>query len=214
MKPVLHNYYRSSTSLRVRAALALKGIDYEYKSYHLRKNEQGSDEYLAINPQGLVPALEMDGVRLSQSLAILECLDEQYPESPLLPDDTIARARVRSLAMLIGCDIHPLNNLRVLEYLRSNFGADDEGVAKWFTHWVEEGFRAMEVRLSTETETGRYCHGDEVGLADICLVAQVVNNKRFNVDMTPYPTIQRIFDECMQLPAFHQAMPMVQPDAE
>jgi len=198
----------------VRAALALKGIDYEYRSYHLRKNEQRGDEYLVINPQGLVPALEIDGVSLSQSLAILEYLDEQFPGLPLLPNDPKARARVRSLAMLIGCDIHPLNNLRVLGYLRSNFGADDEGIKEWFRHWVAEGFRAMEVRLSTEPETGQYCHGDDIGIADICLVAQVVNNKRFDVDLMPYPSIQRIFDECMQLSAFQQSMPMVQPDAE
>ena len=200
---VLHNYFRSSTSIRVRVALKLKEIDYEYVSYHLLKGEQRSEAFLGINPQGLVPALEMpDGAMLSQSLAIIEYLDEVYPEPPLLPTDPLSRARVRSLAMMVACDIHPVNNLRILKYLRSHFAADDEAVAEWFRTWVARTFAPLESRLSTEAETGDFCHGDSVGLADICLVSQVINNARFTVDMSAYPTIQRIHNTCMELAAF------------
>jgi maleylpyruvate isomerase len=212
---VLHNYFRSSASFRVRAALNLKGIDYEYVAHHLRKGEQRSERYLDLNPQGLVPALEIaDGVVLSQSIAIIEYLDEVYPVPPLLPADPLARARVRSLAMMVACDIHPLNNLRTLKHLADRFGADDEAIAEWFRTWVVAAFAPLETRLSTEPDTGRFCHGDTVGLADVCLVGQTINNARFTVDMSAYPTIQRIHDACMALAAVKAAAPPEQPDAE
>jgi len=211
---VLHNYFRSSTSFRVRAALALKGLEFEYLSYHLRKGEQTLSDFLKINPQGLVPALQTPEFILTQSLAIIEFLDEACPNPPLLPKDMLGRARVRSLSMIIACDIHPVNNLRILGYLRTCFGADEDKIADWFRHWVDIGFKALEMRLSSDNETGYFCHGDTVGLADICLSGQVINNKRFNVDMTHYPTIQRIYTNCMALEAFDVAHPMMQVDAE
>lgn len=210
---VLHNFFRSSTSYRVRAALNLKQLDYDYKSYVLRAGEQRSDAYLALNPQGLVPTLETAQGPVSQSLAILEWLDEVHPEPPLLPVDSWARARVRGLAHAVALDIHPLNNLRVLQYIEKTFGADEQGVADWFRHWVNETFPALEARLAAEPETGRYCHGDSPGMADLCLAAQVVNNRRFDVDMAPYPVISRIFDGLMAVPAFQAALPENQPDA-
>ena len=214
-KFVLHNYFRSSTSFRVRATLNIKGLDYEYVSYHLRKGEQRSERYLDLNPQGLVPALEIsDSTVLSQSIAIIEYLNEVYPEPPLLPAEPLARARVRSLAMMVACDIHPINNLRILKYLSSHFGADDEAIAEWFRTWVVKTFTALEARLSTEPDTDRFCHGDTVSLADICLAGQVINNARFAADMSAYPTIQRIHDACMALAAFKAAAPAEQPDAE
>lgn len=210
---VLHNFFRSSTSYRVRAALNLKGLNYEYRSYALRKGEQRGEEYLALNPQGLVPTLVTPHGPLSQSLAILEWLDEAHPEPPLLPGDAWERARVRSLAHAVALDIHPLNNLRVLQYIQNELGADDEAVARWFRHWVDETFQPLETRLAKEDATGTYCHGDTPGMADLCLAAQVVNNRRFEVDMTPYPVINRIFDALMGLPAFEAALPENQPDA-
>ena len=209
----LHNYFRSSTSFRVRAALNLKGEEFDYVSYHLRRGEQSSEKYLQLNAQGLVPALQTRNAVLSQSLAIIEYLDELYPEPPLLPADSLARARVRSLAMIVACDIHPINNLRVLSELRSRFSADDDAISAWFRHWAETSFTALESRLNKESETGRFCHGDSVGLADICLSGQVINNGRFNVDMSRYPTIERIHTNCMSLDAFAKAHPLAQPDA-
>jgi len=213
MKYVLHNFFRSSASYRVRAALNLKNLDYDYRSYVLRRGEQRSDDYLALNPQGLVPTLETPQGPLSQSLAILEWLDETHPEPPLLPADPWERARVRSLAHAIALDIHPLNNLRVLQYIQTEFGADEEAVTRWFRHWVGETFPAVDMHLANEPATGCYCHGDKPGLADLCLAAQVVNNRRFDVDMTPYPSIRRVFDALMALPAFEAALPENQPDA-
>lgn len=214
-RPVLHNYFRSSTSYRVRIALALKGIDYDYEAFHLRKGEQRSDRFLGLNPQGLVPALTWtDGKTYTQSLAIIEFLDEVVPEPPLLPKDAEGRQRVRSLAQMIALDIHPINNLRVLAYLKEHFGADETAQAAWFRHWVEEAFAPLEHRLATEPETGRFCHGDSVTLADICLAAQLVNNKRFNVDMEAYPHIGRIGQALAELEAFRKAAPGNQPDNE
>jgi maleylpyruvate isomerase len=211
----LHNYFRSSTSYRVRIALALKGVAYEYVPLHLRRGAQRDAAYLALNPQGLVPTLVWsDGRAYTQSLAILEFLDETVPEPPLLPADPPGRARVRSLSQMIGCEIHPLNNLRILNALRSRFGAGDAEVADWFRYWVAETFAPLEQRLADEAETGTYCHGDSVTIADLCLVPQVVNNARFEVDMTPYPTIRRIHEACMELPAFRDAAPAAQIDAE
>ncbi len=213
MTLVLHGFFRSSTAFRVRAGLNLKGLDYSQKTYVLRKGEHREPGYLALNPQGLVPALETPDGTLTQSMAILEWLDETHPEPPFLPDTPRDRARVRGLAQMIALDIHPINNLRVLFYLRDRFGADDTAQANWFRHWVTEAFRAFEQRLTQEPQTGRFCHGDRPGLADICLAAQVVNNRRFDVDLAPYPTIARIFEACMALTAFANAMPDKQPDA-
>ena len=214
-RTVLHNYFRSSTSYRVRIALNLKGIDYEYVAHHLRFGGHRKPEYLSLNPQGLVPALVWeDGTTVAQSLAILEFIDEMVPEPPLLPADPRGRARVRMLAQMIGCDIHPVNNLRVLNALRERFGADDDAIADWFRHWVRETFEPMEAILAEDGGAGLFCHGDTVTIADLCLVAQVANNGRFKVDMAPYPTINAIYERCMQIPAFVEAAPMNQPDAE
>ncbi len=214
----LHNYFRSSTSFRVRIALALKRLPYDYVSHHLRRGEQRTEAYLALNPQGLVPTLELEdkGGRalLPQSLAIIEYLDEVHPAPPLLPADPRGRARVRGLAYAIACDLHPLNNLRVLQYLVGPLGQPPEVQGAWFRHWVAVEFAALEQRLAAEPETGQFCHGDRPGLADLCLVPQVINGRRFDCDMAPYPTIRRIFEACMEIPAFVAAAPQNQPDAE
>lgn len=212
MKLVLHNYFRSSTSVRVRAALNLKGLNYTYVAHSLLAGEQTSAENLALNPQGLVPTLVTDKGPLPQSLAIIEWLDETYPDPPLLPADPRGRARVRSLAHIVALDIHPINNLRILKHLEEEFGQEQEGKARWFRKWAMAGMAALETRLA-EPETGRFCHGDAPTLADLCLFAQVLNNRRFSVDPTPYPKIMQIHDACMRLPAFEQAMPEKAPDA-
>ncbi|MET0599835.1 MAG: maleylacetoacetate isomerase [Mesorhizobium sp.] len=214
-EPILHGYFRSSTSFRVRIALAMKGVAYRSVAHHLRHGEHREPPYLAVNPQGLVPALEWsDGTLITQSLAIIEFLDETVPEPPLLPSDAAGRARVRMLAQMIACDIHPVNNLRVLTSLRALFGAGDDDIANWFRHWVNETFGPLEAMLSGSSLTGRFCHGDMPGLADICLAAQVVSNRRFGVEMAPYPTISRIAETALSLPAFLKAAPENQPDAE
>lgn len=212
---ILHNYFRSSTSVRVRIALNLKGVDYEYVPYALLPDEHKSETFLRLNPQGLVPALEIkDETVLTQSMAIIEYLDETYPDiHPLLPSEPLARARVRSLAQIIGCDIHPVNNLRILRYIADKFGADNFAKKTWVTRWASDGFEALEARLTQEPETGEFCHGDAPGLADICLYAQVLNNERFEVDPAPYPTIMHIFRNCDALPAFQDARPEHQMDA-
>jgi maleylpyruvate isomerase len=214
-KLTLHNYFRSSTSVRVRVALNLKGLDYCYVAHHLRRGEQRSAAYRALNRQMLVPSLVLeDGTVLTQSLAIMEYLDEVHPEPPLLPADALGRARVRAIAQAIACEIHPLNNLRVLNDLRSRFGADDAAVGAWFRHWVAETFAPIEEMLATDPATGMFCHGDRPGMADICLFAQVLSNRRFDVDMNLYPTICRLYDACAAEPAFIRAAPENQPDAE
>jgi maleylpyruvate isomerase len=211
----LHNFFRSSTSTRLRAALNLKGLDYEYIAYALRKGEAQTPAYLAINPAGLVPSLELDdGTVLTQSLAIMEWLDETYPAPPLLPADAFGRARVRSLAYMIACEIHPLNNLRVLNRLGAQFAAGDDAVADWFTHWVGITFDALEASLVASPHTGRFCHGDLPSLADICLYAQVWNNRRFSIPLEQWPTLARIFGELDSLAAFRNAAPPNQPDTE
>ena len=209
---VLHNYFRSSTSVRVRAALNLKGLAFDYIPLSLLKGEQASEEHLALNPSGLVPTLVTPQGPLPQSMAILEWLDEVHPEPPLLPADAWGRARVRSLAHIVALDIHPVNNLRILKHLETEFGVDAAGKAAWFRKWAETGMAALEARLANEAETGAFCHGDTVGLADLCLYAQVLNNARFEVDMSAFPTISRIHDNCMNVKALADAAPANQPD--
>jgi maleylacetoacetate isomerase len=210
----LYNYFRSSAAYRVRIALALKGLSFDYVSIHLAKGEQYSPEFAAINPQSLVPVLELEGERLYQSLAIIEYLDETHPSPPLLPKSPLERARVRSLALITACEIHPLNNPRVLNYLTGKFAISEEQKLEWYHHWVKTGFTALEQRLATDVHTGRYCHGDAPGFADCVLVPQVANARRFKADLGAFPTILRINDECLNLEAFQRAAPQNQPDAE
>lgn len=210
----LYGYFRSSAAFRVRIALNLKMLDHESVPVHLRRGDQRRPEFFGVNPQGLVPALEDSGQTLIQSLPIIEYLDERFPEPPLLPRDAPGRARVRALAAIVACDIHPLNNLRVLRYLHRTLGQDEASLAAWYNHWIAEGFGAIEPLLAADSRTGRFCHGDEPGLADIALVPQVVNAERYQLDLAPYPTITRIFEACMTLDAFAAARPERQSDFE
>ena len=214
LKLTLHGYYRSSASFRVRIALNLKGLPYDSITHHLRRGEQRDPDYLSLNPQGLVPTLLANAAAISQSLAIIEYLDEIVPTPALLPADALGRARVRGLAQIIACDIHPLNNLRVLQYLRDPLEQPQEAVQRWYQHWVAEGFQAVEQLLAAQPIVGRFCHGDLPGLADICLIPQVANARNFECDLTPFPTIMQIFNAAMQLEAFERASPKYQPDAE
>ena len=210
----LHGYFRSSASFRVRIALNLKSAAYEQVPHHLRRGEQRAAAFLCLNPQGFVPALEADGAVLRQSLAIIEYLDETIPSPPLLPESAADRAHVRGLAQIVACDIHPIDNLRVLHYLRRHFGADDAAIAAWYNHWIAEGFAALETILAGDPRTGQFCCGAQPGLADIMLVPQMVNAGNYQLDLEPYPTLRRIFDACLALPAFASAHPRAQPDAE
>jgi maleylacetoacetate isomerase len=211
----LHGYFRSSAAYRVRIALNLKGIAYEDAPHHLRRNEQRSPGYLSLNPQGLVPVLETEGGdALIQSLAIIEYLDETYPQPALLPKGAIDRARVRGLAQVCAIDIHPINNLRVLRYLRTGMGQDEAAVGGWYRHWVEVGFSALERMLAGDARTGAFCHGDEPGLADVCLIPQVFNGLSNDVDVSVFPTIARIYATANDHAAFVKAQPSSQPDAE
>ena len=210
----LYDFFRSSAAFRVRIALNLKRLPCERAFIHLRRNDQTAPPYLAVNPQGLVPALEEDGQIFTQSLAIIEYLDETHAEPPLLPGHPADRARVRAIAQLIACDIHPIDNLRVLRYLADPLGHDAATVGRWFNHWIAAGFAALEQMLAEDEQTGAFCHGDQPGLADICLVPQVFNARRYSLDMAPYPTIGRVFDACMKNAAFEAARPEKQPDAE
>ena len=211
----LIGYFRSSAAYRVRIALNLKGVAVEHASRHLRKGEQRAPDYVAINPQKLVPALVLDsGEVLTQSLAILEYLEETDPQPPLLPRDPVGRARVRALALIPTADIHPIQNLRVMGYLREKFGQTEESAFGWSRHWIETGFDAYEASIANDPRTGAFSHGDSPTMADLCLIPQVFNAARFKVDMKRYPTIQRIYDACMRLPAFDAAQPSKQPDAE
>lgn len=210
----LHTFWRSSAAYRARIALNLKGVTYELVSQHLRHGDQRSAEYLALNPQGLVPALEDGGVVLGQSLAIVEYLDERFPSPPLLPRDPVARAQVRSMAESIACDMHPLNNLRVLNYLRDEMRLHQPAVDRWYAHWIAEGFRGLEVLARRHTGDGKHCFGSEITLADVFLVPQVYNARRFKCDVAPYPTLCAISAFLETLPAFAAARPEVQPDAE
>ena len=213
-KTTLHGYFRSSAAYRVRIALNLKGIAYDNRTYHLRKGDQRTERYLAVNPQGLVPTLDTDGALLTQSLAIVEYLEEQWPTPPLLPSSSLDRARVRAMAQIIACDIHPIDNLRVLAYLRDRLAQPEPVVRDWYAHWVLEGLSSLEVLLSNDPQTGEFCHEDSPGLADLCLVPQVFNARNFAVDLSAFPTVVRIADAAAKLPAFEAAHPMNQPDAE
>lgn len=212
----LYSYFRSSAAYRVRIALNLKGIEYETISVHLTKDggQQRSEAYRAVNPAGLVPALVDGDVAIGQSLAILEYLEETHPEPPLLPADPAGRARVRSIALAIACDLHPLNNLRVLQHLKHGLGLDEAAKDAWYRHWINVGLGAVEAMLAGHPQTGRYCHGDQVTLADVLLVPQVYNARRYNCDISAMPTVTRIAQACEQLDAFVRAEPARQPDAE
>ena len=210
----LFGYFRSSAAFRVRIALNLKRLAYEQTFVNLRKNEQRAPEYLAKNPQGLVPLLDNGEAHLVQSLAIIEYLDEIHPSPKLLPNGPEDRVRVRALAQIIAADIHPLDNLRVLRYLAKPLGHDEKTVEAWFNHWITLGFEAIEPMLR-DKRTGEFCHGNAPGLSDICLVPQMFNAKRYpSLDLTPFPTIVRVFDNCMRLDAFKRAAPDHQPDFE
>ncbi|MGB6155608.1 maleylacetoacetate isomerase [Castellaniella sp.] len=210
----LYSYFRSSAAYRVRIALGLKGLDYRIAPVHLLKDggEQHGTVYRQINPEGLVPTLDDDGTLLTQSLAIIEYLDEVYDGPRLLPSDPLARARVRALAQLVACDIHPLNNLRVLRWMAHDMRLEKPVRDDWYRHWVTTGFKALEARLLA-SNTGLFCEGDAPGLADCCLVPQVYNARRYDIDVQTYPTIARIAAHCNTLPAFQAAHPEVQPDA-
>jgi maleylacetoacetate isomerase/maleylpyruvate isomerase len=209
----LYSYFRSSASYRVRIALALKGIDYVYKSVHLVKNEQMAESYAAVSASRLVPLLKDGDAILTQSLAICEYLDETHPEPPLLPSDPLGRARVRGLALDVACEIHPLDNLRVLRYLVHDLKVSDEDKNRWYRHWVESGLVTVERQLAGNPATGRYCHGDAPTLADITLVPQIFNATRMDCRLDHVPTVMRIFGECMKLPAFDDTQPSKCPDA-
>jgi maleylpyruvate isomerase len=211
-KPVLHGYWRSSAAYRVRIALALKGVAYTQVSHDLRTGEQGAADYLALAPQGLVPALEADGQVLTQSPAIIEWIDERWPEPPLLPADRDGRAAVRAMAALIACDIHPLNNLRVLRSLRQDYGADQAAVDAWAAQWIAPGFAALEQHIARLG--GAHAVGETPGLVDCYLVPQVYSARRFNVDLTPYPRLMTAHDAAAALPAVQAAHPDRQPDAD
>lgn len=209
----LYTYFRSSAAFRVRIALNLKRLAYEPRFVHLPRGEHRKPDYAKVNPQALVPTLELDhGARLTQSLAIIEYLDEIHPQPSLIPKETIARARVRSLALLVACDIHPLNNLRVLQHLKHSLGQNEDQVKLWYRHWIAEGLAKLEAELAGSS--GVFCHGNAPTMADCCLVPQIFNAKRYDCDLAPYPVTMRVFDACMKLDAFDRAQPSKQPDAE
>jgi maleylpyruvate isomerase len=209
----LHNFWRSGTSHRTRIALNLKGLDYEYIAVHLGKEAHLSDAFKAINPQQLVPALETGDQVLIQSPAILEWLEERHPEPALLPADVDARARVRALAAIVGCDIHPVNNRRILETLRKTYGADEAAINTWCGTWIGAGFDAYEALLAADAARGRFSFGDAPTLADVYLIPQIESARRFKVDLSRWPLIAAVESACMALEAFQQAAPAAQPDA-
>jgi maleylpyruvate isomerase len=210
----LYGYFRSSAAYRVRIALALKGLAYEYLAVHLRKGEQDAAEYRELNPNALVPTLVDDRGTFTQSLAIIEYLDERHPEPPLLPHTPEARSRVRAIALAIACDIHPLDNLRVLRYLMRTLGNSEETKDAWYRHWIDVGLSALEAQLVRDPATGEFCHGGMPTLADCCLVPQLANARRAGIPLEAYPTLTRIEANCNALPAFLAAAPGRQPDAE
>ncbi|EUC16527.1 maleylacetoacetate isomerase [Paraburkholderia hospita] len=212
----LYSYFRSSASYRVRIALALKGLPYEYAAVHLLKGggQQLASVYRELNPDGLVPALEDGSQTLTQSLAIIEYLDEVYPDPPLLPSTPADRAYVRSVALQVACEIHPVNNLRVIQYLKKRLSISDEQKSEWYQHWIDVGFGSLERRLSSEHRVGDFVFGRTPTIADLCLVPQVWNARRFEIPLNRYPTISRLAANAMALDAFAQAEPSKQPDAE
>ena len=209
----LYNYFRSSASYRVRIALALKGLDCELVPIHLMKHEHLGDRFAAIAPARLVPLLKVDDELLTQSLAIIEYLEEVHPEPPLLPGNAFDRARIRSLAQDVACEIHPIDNLRVLRYLVHEMKVGDEDKTRWYKHWVESGLEVVERRLAGDARTGRFCHGDAPTLADCVLVPQILNAQRFDCRLDHVPTVMRVFGECMALDAFSTTQPSAYPEA-
>ena len=212
----LYTFFRSSASYRVRIALNLKGLTYEQIPIHLRRagGEQFAASYKAINPQGLVPTLDDGGQILTQSLAIIEYLEERYPKPPLLPTDSADRARVRSMALIIACEIHPIQNLRVLVHLKNNLRQSEDDLNRWARHWIDLGLSALEQMTTSTPKRGKFCFGDTPTLADICLVPQLANARRFGCDLSAYPTLLQVETACNALPAFANAAPEKQPDAE
>ena len=212
----LYSFFRSSASYRVRIALNLKGVDYEQLPIHLRRGggEQFGAAYQAINPQALVPALEDGGRVLIQSLAIMEYLDERFPKPPLLPEAPADRAFVRSMALVVACEIHPIQNLRVLVYLKNSLKHSDEDVNRWAQHWINLGLSALEQMVAAQSQRGKFCFGDAPTMADICLIPQLANARRFNCDLADFRSLIKIEQHCMALPAFANAAPERQPDAE
>ncbi|WP_201513022.1 MULTISPECIES: maleylacetoacetate isomerase [Psychrobacter] len=209
----LYGYFRSSTSYRTRIAMNLKGLDYNYIAVNLAQDEQLEAAFQSINPQGLVPVLQADDLLLYQSPAILEWLEDVYPDTPLLPKDAAGRMQVRALSAMIGCDIHPLNNRRVLQYLRNELSVDEEAVLAWCGRWMKEGFDALEKRLADDKTRRKFCYGNHPTFADCYLIPQVSSARRFRVDLSAYPNIVEIDTHCRTLQAFVDADPMMQPDA-
>jgi len=209
----LHNYFRSSASFRVRIALNLKGLDYEYIPVHIARGDHKTGPFSAISPDMLVPLLEDDGERFTQSMAIIEYLDEIHPEPALLPHDPVGRAKVRALSQSIACEIHPLNNMRVLKYLVRDLKLDDDAKNAWYRHWVREGLLAFERQLAL-LPASTYCYGNTPTMADCCLVPQVFNGQRFDCDFSGLPRTMAAYEACMQLEAFQRAQPSQSPDAE
>lgn len=209
----LHNYFRSSASFRVRIALALKGLSYEYHAVHLAQGEQLQDAFTQLNSDALVPMLQIDGLRLTQSMAIMEYLDETHPTPALLPQDAAGRARVRALSQAIACEIHPVNNLRILKYLSGTLKLDEDTKNTWYRHWVDLGLQAFEKQLA-HSPAGAFCHGDTPGMADCVLVPQIFNAQRFKVELGGFKRTMAVFEACMALPAFQQAQPSACPDFE
>jgi len=213
MSAILHNYFRSGTSHRVRIALALKGVDYDYLPVNLRAEEHFQDSFKGIHPQGFVPVLQIDGRHLIQSPAILEWLEDAYPAPALLPALPDDRAYVRAIAALVGCDIHPLNNRRILEFLRQDYHADEDQILTWCQKWISEGFDGLVRFMKSQKKHGRFCFGDQPGLADVYLVPQMDSARRFKLDLSPWPMLVAIDQACAALEAFKQAAPAGQPDA-
>jgi len=209
----LYTFFRSSAAFRMRIALNCKGLAYEPVPVSLPKGEHKLARYLEVHPQGLVPALDDSGRILVQSLAMMEFLEETHPQPPLLPADARDRAYVRAVAQIIACEIHPLNNLRTLRYVKKSYGLDEEGVNLWYRHWIAEGLAGLQAYIESSKKYGKYCYRDQVTVADCCLVPQVFNAQRYSCDLAPYPAIMRIFAECMKLDAFIDAQPGRQPDA-
>jgi maleylpyruvate isomerase len=210
----LYSYFRSSAAYRARIALHLKGLPFDYAPVHLRKGEQNAEAYRALNRQELVPTLIDGDTAVTQSLAIIEYLDERHPEPPLLPSAPAGRARVRAIALAICCDIHPLNNLRVLRYLVHTLKIGEEAKDAWYRHWIDTGLAALEAQLAADAATGTFCHGDVPTMADVCLVPQLANARRVNIPLDGYPTLLRIDATCRALDAFARAAPDRQPDAD